>query len=401
MADGTDQDEDVSAPIDMGDLLGIPGTREKALAQAAALRGKRQADMGKFAMLSALSGDPQMEALSKSINQQQAFASEDANRRMQRQLESQRIQQLGNYQQGRLGQGAYAPVVGANGSVLVNKRTGETAPLTTGQGAPLLKALPKPVVAPAAPGAGLSSGALDQFAETYATTGTLPNVGVGKAGSAMKVAIANRAKELHPDANFAQNKAGYGADAHSLSTLQKLVDSTEAFEKTAGKNLDTFLGEAGKVADVGSPLLNQPLRALDSRLAGNPNMGAFNAARQTAVTEIGKVLSGASGGGSLSDSARHEVEGLMGPDATLAQLMSAAKILKQDMANRREAYRGQIAEIHGRIGGGHGGATPIDSLPSAPAPQADRVKVLYQGKTLTIPRARLADAMKDGAQEVK
>lgn len=159
-------------------------------------------------------------------------------------------------------------------------------------------------------------------------------------------------------------KAGVQADASSLKKLQTNYDSVTAFENTAGKNLDTFLKTAKDVVDTGSPFLNTPVRMVTSQMVGSEKMAAFNAARQTAVSEIGKVLSSANAGsGVVSDSARHEVESLIGPNATLKQIYAAANILKQDMNNRKTAYADQITEIKGRMGDGS------HKAPQAAAPQ--------------------------------
>jgi sarcosine oxidase gamma subunit len=41
----------------------------------------------------------------------------------------------------------------------------------------------------------------------------------------------------------------------------------------------------------------------------------------------------------------------MKPDATLAQIMSAAKVLKRDMHNRKAAVSEQLAQMRARISG--------------------------------------------------
>lgn len=147
-------------------------------------------------------------------------------------------------------------------------------------------------------------------------------------------------------------KAAVQADAASLKKMQANFDNVTAFENTAGKNLDQFLSTAKGVIDSGSPLINSPLRSVSDRMAGSDKMAAFNAARATALTEISKVLNSSNASGVLSDSARHEVEGLIGPDATLKQIYSAAQILKQDMKNRHDSYQQQIGQIQGRLKGG-------------------------------------------------
>lgn len=208
----------------------------------------------------------------------------------------------------------------------------------------------------------LTDQARDKMAEMFATTGQMPTLGQGKNAAQMRSVIINRAADLYPDVQFATNGAVFQANKASLGAIQKQFDAVNAFEETAGKNLDTFLKTAGKVVDTGSPWINKPLRAIDSKLLGSADQAAFNAARQTAVTEIGKVLSSASGNGVLSDSAREEVQHLIGPDATMKQIVAAARILKQDMGNRKESYQDQIGAIRKRISGKpEGEAKPVAS----------------------------------------
>ena len=199
---------------------------------------------------------------------------------------------------------------------------------------------------------GMSQEAFDQAAEKYNSTGTLPQVGRGPSGIALQRALMNRSGELHPGATLAANSAEYKANQSSLSKAQTNFDQVNAFENTAGKNLDIFLDQAKKALDTGLPIVNLPARYVAGKL-GSTQQAAFETARTTALTEIAKVLSSANAGsGVVSDSARHEVEGLIKGDATLGQIMSAANILKQDMGNRHDAYAQQIADIKGRIGGG-------------------------------------------------
>ncbi len=198
-------------------------------------------------------------------------------------------------------------------------------------------------------GGGLNQNALDQAAQRYAQTGELPSMGMGAASAIAPTQIMNRAGELYPTGSIAQNSAEYKANQESLKGLQKNFDQVTAFENTAGKNLDQFLTTAQKVVDSGSPWINSPLRNVNQGMLGSSDQAAFNAARQTALTEIAKVLNSSNASGVLSDSARGEVSQLIGPNATLKQIVSAANILKQDMGNRHQAYQEQIADIQGRL----------------------------------------------------
>lgn len=209
-------------------------------------------------------------------------------------------------------------------------------------------------------GGELTPEALDMAANMFAKTGTLPPMGMGTAGANIRKQILNRAAGLFPELDVAGTKASYGADAGSLKKLQQMSDAVDAFENTAGKNLDQFLGTAQKVVDSGSPLLNQPLRAISEKGLGSQELAAFHAARQVALTEVAKVLTNPTLAGQLTDQARKEVEALMGPNITLGQAYSVAKILKQDMANRKVAVRGQLDEVKKRIGTKPGETAPAE-----------------------------------------
>jgi len=209
----------------------------------------------------------------------------------------------------------------------------------------------------------LGGSAMDLAAQNYLQTGQMPQ---GMRSPGMSSAIINRAGEMakqNPElANLASNRAAYAANKTSLDSLQKNFDQVNAFENTAGKNLDQFLNTAKKVVDSGSPWVNTPLRLVAQQGLGSTDQAAFNAARQTALTEIAKVLSSSNASGVLSDSARGEVSQLIGPNASLKQIYSAANILKQDMQNRHDSYQQQISDIKGRFNFGGQGA-------GAPAPQ--------------------------------
>lgn len=211
----------------------------------------------------------------------------------------------------------------------------------------------------------LTDEATDQAAQRYSTSGQLPPTGRGAAGLAQTRKIINRSAELNPGQVLAANSAEFKANQQSLSKIQSNFDQVTAFENTAGKNLDIFLNTAKKLDDSGSPWVNKPWRDVQSGLAGNPDLAAYNTARTTALTEIAKVLNSSNASGVLSDSARAEVSGLIGPNSSLKQVESAANILKQDMANRHQAYQQQIGDIQKRLGGAQGGGQTQSGAPSA------------------------------------
>jgi hypothetical protein len=197
---------------------------------------------------------------------------------------------------------------------------------------------------------------LDAAALNYAKTGMLPPLGMGD--KTTRKQIINRAAAMMPGLDIASAKADYGANQSSLTALQKQRDALGAFEETAIKNLDVFLAAAKNIPDMGSPLLNRPLRALNERVLGGVELSAYNTARRTVIPEFAKILANPGLSGQLSDSARHEIEDVISGNATLAQTIAAASVLKQDTENRRRSYDDQIAGIRARLAKGSQGQTP-------------------------------------------
>lgn len=204
----------------------------------------------------------------------------------------------------------------------------------------------------------LSPAGLDMAALNYKKTGMMPALGMGD--KTTRKTIIDRAAQLTPAdmdrisagvGDIAANRADYRADSGSLAALQKQRDAITSFEKTASKNIDLFLTQAGKVVDTGSPLANTAVRAITGKLIGSPDQAAFDAARQVAINEIAKITSNPTLSGTLSDSARHEVEAFNPKNATLKQSVAVMRLLKQDMANRTTSLDETLAATRKRLGG--------------------------------------------------
>jgi hypothetical protein len=215
-------------------------------------------------------------------------------------------------------------------------------------------------------GLDLTPAARDQMATMFATTGTLPNLGMGAAVAKQRAGIINRAAEMYPNVTFASNAAMFSANKKSLADIQGRLDKVSAFESASKKNLDMFVGAADKLPDTGVPWLNTPLRKLSTSGLGSTDMAVVNAARQTALREIARVTNDPNLSGQLSDSARHEVMGLSPENATINQIKDVAKILVADMNNVHTSLSEQRDAIQNRIGVDNGVKPPAAA--AAPAP---------------------------------
>jgi hypothetical protein len=195
----------------------------------------------------------------------------------------------------------------------------------------------------------LSPEALEQAAIRFAKTGVLMSTGMGKHANAQKTKIVNRAAELYGTLDLADQQAAYTANVQALKTLTTDASKMKAFKDTAVANAKVFLEQAKKIQDTGSPYLNKPIREMDEKLLGSPQMAAFNTARQTVVPEFARILQSYGGTGVLTDTARKEIDTILSPTATLPQIVSSLNVLTQDIENREKGMNDTIEAIQKRI----------------------------------------------------
>jgi hypothetical protein len=188
--------------------------------------------------------------------------------------------------------------------------------------------------------------ALKMAADQFAATGQMPQMG---RSTSIRTQIMNQAALDHPKVDLASNAAAYKANASSLKNVTGTLDTLTAFESTGLKNLKQFTDLAEKIPDTGVPWLNTPVRMLNRNMVGDANMAAVEAARNVALREIARVTNDPKLSGTLTDSSRHEVSGLIPQNATFSQIKAVAKVLQQDMANVHQSLEEQRDAIKGRI----------------------------------------------------
>lgn len=202
---------------------------------------------------------------------------------------------------------------------------------------------------------------INYLADGYRSTGTLPPMGMGPIAAANRAKILQRAQERDKAEGVdgtqrAANQADYAANKATLKGLQTQRSAVNNAEGTALKNADVALGLLDKGAgQTGSPYLNKPLQAWRRDFAGNPDVSSFDTALKTFSTEFARVMTaGPNGGGQLSDSARHEVEVLLDPNATPAQIRATVDVMKRDMKNRSDVLDGELARVKRNLGSHNG-----------------------------------------------
>ena len=194
---------------------------------------------------------------------------------------------------------------------------------------------------------------LDLAANNYRQTGQMP-AGMARSPGSTK-AIIDRAAALDQSAGgagIAANKAVLGSYTDALKKLQTNFSQVQAFEQTAEKNMDLLQTTAQKIPDLGTRYANIPVRMISASMIGSDNMAAFKTALNTAQTESAKVLNSSNASGVLSDSARHELQDVIDGNVPYSAMVASLNTLKQDMANRTQAYNQQIGDLQTRIKGG-------------------------------------------------
>jgi len=208
--------------------------------------------------------------------------------------------------------------------------------------------------------------ALDFAANNYRLTGQLPAGFARSPGTTS--AIISRAAQLDQQAGgggIAANKADVKSLSESLAQLQKNFQAVSAFENTANKNIDMLKGFAAKVPDLGTRFANTPIRAISGSVIGSENMAAFKTALAPVQSEAAKILNSANLTGTLSDTARKELQDIVDGNMPYKSLVASLNVLQQDFKNRHDSYAQQISDIQGRLKGLSNGSTGSNVSPTS------------------------------------
>jgi hypothetical protein len=210
-----------------------------------------------------------------------------------------------------------------------------------------------------------------------------PTFGMGKAGVQNKVRYYNKLGELmkHGGLDVGTRVAAAKAEQAKLKTLTGTQGAANAFAEMVEKNVAVLEPTLKHLPDTGNTWANAVLRPA-AKGFGNRGMSEFTTARQTVVNEFARILNNPalSGAGVISDSARHEMEKIIDPNATVGQIKASIKILRQDKNNRLKAYDDAIRQSQQTI-------KSLGMLPgstAAPAPAGGAATHRYDPATGTV-----------------
>lgn len=144
-------------------------------------------------------------------------------------------------------------------------------------------------------------------------------------------------------------RAGFKADTMSLNKITPQYDAITAFEKTAIRN-GTILKElADKVDTSGMPVIERWIRGGRKAIAGDADVAKFDAQMDLYRAEAARILTQPNLSGVLTDTARKEMEHVIGGDASAKQIREVVDLLERDFHNRRSTLEEQIASIRARM----------------------------------------------------
>lgn len=185
--------------------------------------------------------------------------------------------------------------------------------------------------------------AIDAAAARYNMDGTLPPMGMGKAGALGRSRILNRAAEVSgtdgtspEDQRIAQ--IGNKANAAALSKLQQQQTMVGAFERNFVKNADIVEEYSKKVDRTGVPILNKWINAGKRNVGGDPELAAFDVAVKAVSNEYAKIISGSMGNTATAQGEIAKVSALLAAAQTPAQVTSVVNLMRRETQNRMHGF---------------------------------------------------------------
>jgi hypothetical protein len=198
---------------------------------------------------------------------------------------------------------------------------------------------------------GLDDAALTMLAKGYLTSGTLPAVGYGKAASALRLSIVNRAVELsggNENVNPAVNKAMYDANKATLLQQQKNYAVADTAFRIFDKNGNLALNLIQGLNKANSPAINQLSNAVINQLTGQGQLDSFKAVVTSLQAEYATLISVKGGGAGVTTEGdkNRAIEAI--PDDIspnrLKQVLQNLKLEGQNVLNERQQTIDQLGE---------------------------------------------------------
>jgi hypothetical protein len=218
---------------------------------------------------------------------------------------------------------------GNGGYIGLSKKTGQMAKI--------------PQDANVVAGGRISGDALELAAQGYLMDRKLPtNLGRGKQGAMNTIKIMERAAALAKESGMTADETAINqitAKAKSGALAQNVKDlaAIRPYNAMLEKNGDIAISLAEKAISTNAKLANRSINWLKQNASDNPDVAEFLAQARIFTTESARVLNNPRLVGQLTDSARHEMDGIINGDMPLDSFTRVVRRLQSDGKNRVDA----------------------------------------------------------------
>ena len=196
--------------------------------------------------------------------------------------------------------------------------------------------------------------AIKNAAARYNIDGTLPPMGMGKAGSMGRSAILNeaavQAQGVNPDEQRIQ-QIGNKANTAALSKLQQQQTMVGAFERNFNMNADLALGLSKQASIDGVPIVSKWIQAGKRSVSGDPTVSAYDVALKATTNEYAKIISGSMGNTAMAEGEIKKVEQLLNAAQTPDQVNAVISFMKQETQNRMKGFDDEKTSLRGSMTG--------------------------------------------------
>jgi hypothetical protein len=203
-------------------------------------------------------------------------------------------------------------------------------------------------------GAGfLTEEAIDLAAERFRRTGVMPAMYRDQKGREM---IMNRAAEQAKESGQTSGDVVSGqfdlkAVQGAYNQVTKDLTAIRPYKVMLDKNADIAKTLAEKAIATDAKFANKPLNWLRQNASDNPDVAEYLAQMVIVSTEAARVLNNPRLVGQLTDSARHEMEGVISGDMPLEATKRVLDRMKSDGTNRVAAMESEAGDLKKRMAG--------------------------------------------------
>jgi hypothetical protein len=168
----------------------------------------------------------------------------------------------------------------------------------------------------------------------------------GKAGQARRdqinKAVSDKLKTAGmTPADLGSMRANFKAQSGSINKLVPQLNAIEAYEQTAKFNGQRLLNMVDKIDNTGIPVVEGYARRAQ-KAVGDPDQAEFQSVLAQYQTEAARIINNPNLTGVLSDSARHEMQEIIGGNMSAAQIKRVVNRLNTEFEFRKNAIKQQV-----------------------------------------------------------